>query len=101
MEKYGLSIDQGTTSTRAIVFDESGSVMSTGQLEHKQIMTKPSWVEHDPMEIWGNAPEVIGTALSRANITRHDIAAVGITNQRETTIIWNKTTGKPVCPKCT
>jgi len=96
MEKYVLSIDQGTTSTRAIVFDESGSVISTGQLEHKQIMTKPGWVEHDPMEIWGNAREVIGTALSRANITRHDIAAVGITNQRETTIVWNKTTGKPV-----
>ena len=96
MEKYVLSIDQGTTSTRAIVFDESGSVISTGQLEHKQIMTKPGWVEHDPVEIWGNAREVIGTALSRANITRHDIAAVGITNQRETTIVWNKTTGKPV-----
>jgi glycerol kinase len=96
MEKYVLSIDQGTTSTRAIVFDESGSVISTGQLEHKQIMTKPGWVEHDPMEIWGNAREVVGTALSRANITRHDIAAVGITNQRETTIVWNKTTGEPV-----
>jgi glycerol kinase len=64
MEKYVLSIDQGTTSTRAIVFDESGSVISIGHLEHKQIMTKPGWVEHDPMEIWGNAREVIGTALS-------------------------------------
>ncbi len=81
MEKYVLSIDQGTTSTRAIVFDESGSVISAGQLEHKQIMTKPGWVEHDPMAIWGNAREVVGTALSRANITRPDIAAVGIPNQ--------------------
>ena len=96
MDKFIISIDQGTTSTRAIVFNEAGSGVATGQLEHKQIMTQPGWVEHDAMEIWDNTREVIGQALSRANVTRHSIAAVGITNQRETTIVWNKRTGVPV-----
>jgi glycerol kinase len=93
---YVIAIDQGTTSTRAIVFDKQGSIVSTGQLEHEQIFPKPGWVEHDPNEIWKNTREVIGTALSRADITRHDIAAVGITNQRETAVVWNKHTGEPV-----
>lgn len=96
MEQFVISIDQGTTSTRAIVFNELGMDLASGQLEHKQIMPQAGWVEHDPMEIWNNAREVVGQALSRANITRHSIAAVGFTNQRETTVIWNKKTGLPV-----
>ena len=95
-KKYVLSIDQGTTSTRAMIFDHSGSVVSTGQLEHKQIFPRAGWVEHDPMEIWDNTREVIGQALSKANVTRHDIAAVGITNQRETTVVWDRATGTPI-----
>ena len=96
MEKFVISIDQGTTSTRAIIFNEAGHDLASGQLEHKQIMTQPGWVEHDAMEIWDNAREVVGQALARSNITRHSIAAVGITNQRETTVVWNKKTGLPV-----
>jgi glycerol kinase len=96
MTDYILSIDQGTTSTRAIIFDHSGSIVSTGQLEHEQIFPKAGWVEHDPKEIWNNTREVIGQALSKANITRHNITAVGITNQRETAVVWDKTTGEPV-----
>ncbi|PPF55207.1 glycerol kinase [Clavibacter michiganensis] len=95
-EKYIVAIDQGTTSTRAIVFDHSGSIVSTGQLEHEQIFPRAGWVEHDAMEIWRNTREVIGQALSKADITRHDVEAVGITNQRETAVVWNRTTGKPV-----
>jgi len=93
---YVLAIDQGTTSSRAIIFDKSGSIVSSGQLEHEQIFPKAGWVEHDPKEIWNNTREVIGQALSRANLTRHDIAAVGITNQRETAVVWDKTTGEPI-----
>lgn len=96
MTKFVIALDQGTTSTRAIVFNEAGSPVASGQLEHEQIMTQPGWVEHNPMEIWDNAREVIGQALSRANITRHNIAALGITNQRETAIVWNKKTGVPI-----
>jgi glycerol kinase len=96
MVKYVLAIDQGTTSSRAIIFDHAGSIVSTGQLEHQQIFPRAGWVEHDPMEIWDNTREVIGQALSKANLTRHDIAAVGITNQRETAVVWDRTTGKPV-----
>ena len=96
MADYVLAIDQGTTSSRAIIFDKSGSIVSSGQLEHEQIFPKAGWVEHDPKEIWNNTREVIGQALSRANLTRHDIAAVGITNQRETAVVWDKTTGEPI-----
>ncbi|MFP7833453.1 glycerol kinase GlpK [Marisediminicola sp. LYQ134] len=96
MTDYILSIDQGTTSTRAIIFDHSGSIITSGQLEHEQIFPKAGWVEHDPTEIWNNTREVIGQALSKANITRHNIKAVGITNQRETAVVWDKTTGKPI-----
>ena len=81
MEKFVISVDQGTTSTRAIIFNEAGMDVASGQLEHKQIMTQPGWVEHDAMEIWDNAREVVGQALGRGNITRHSIAAVGIPNQ--------------------
>lgn len=96
MADYILAIDQGTTSSRAIVFDHSGSIVSTGQKEHEQIFPKPGWVEHDPEEIWTNVREVVGLALTRANLTHRDIAAVGITNQRETAVVWDRTTGKPV-----
>ncbi len=96
MADYVLAIDQGTTSTRAMIFDRKGSVISVGQKEHEQIFPKAGWVEHDPAEIWHNTQEVIGLALSRADITRHDIAAIGITNQRETAVVWDKNTGKPV-----
>jgi len=96
MSSHILAIDQGTTSTRAIVFDHAGTVVSAGQREHEQIFPKAGWVEHDPMEIWRNVREVIGVALGKANLTRHDLAAVGITNQRETAVVWDKHTGKPV-----
>ncbi len=96
MSKYVIAIDQGTTSSRAIVFDHDGNIVSSGQKEHEQIFPKAGWVEHDATEIWDNTREVIGTALSKANLTRHDIAAVGITNQRETAVVWDRNTGKPV-----
>ncbi|MBN7792725.1 glycerol kinase GlpK [Microbacterium esteraromaticum] len=97
MAEYILSIDQGTTSSRAIIFDHSGSVVASGQKEHEQILPKAGWVEHDAAEIWRNVQEVIGLALTRAHLTRHDIAAIGITNQRETTVVWDRHTGEPVC----
>ncbi|MBN7792449.1 glycerol kinase GlpK [Microbacterium esteraromaticum] len=96
MSKYVIAIDQGTTSSRAIIFDRAGSIISVGQKEHEQIMPQASWVEHDAAEIWHNVQEVIGVALARADLTRHDIATVGITNQRETAVVWNKKTGVPV-----
>ena len=96
MAKYVIAIDQGTTSSRAIIFDKAGSVIAIGQLEHEQIFPRAGWVEHDPVEIWNNTREVIGQALSKANLTRHDIEAVGITNQRETTVVWDRHTGLPV-----
>ncbi|SDI00581.1 glycerol kinase GlpK [Agrococcus jejuensis] len=95
-DDYVIAIDQGTTSTRAILFDHAGSIVSTGQLEHEQIFPQAGWVEHDPKEIWNNAREVIGQALSKANVTRHNVKAIGITNQRETAVVWDKTTGEPV-----
>ncbi|MHA7181213.1 glycerol kinase GlpK [Arthrobacter sp. MDB2-24] len=95
-QQYVIAIDQGTTSSRAIVFDHKGDIVSSGQKEHEQIFPQAGWVEHDPAEIWDNTREVIGTALSKANLTRHDIAAVGITNQRETAVVWDRTTGKAV-----
>lgn len=96
MAEYVLSIDQGTTSSRAIIFDHAGAVVASGQKEHEQILPRAGWVEHDPAEIWQNVQEVIGLALTRAHLTRHDIAAVGITNQRETAVVWDRTTGEPV-----
>ncbi|GAA1942898.1 glycerol kinase GlpK [Agromyces allii] len=96
MADYILAIDQGTTSSRAIIFDKAGSIVSTGQLEHEQIFPKAGWVEHDAAEIWRNTGEVIGQALGKVNLTRHDIAAVGITNQRETAVVWDRNTGEPV-----
>ena len=96
MGSYILSIDQGTTSSRAIIFDHDGKIVASSQREHQQIFPQAGWVEHDPMDIWVNVREVSGEALSRAQLTRHDIAGIGITNQRETAIIWNRKTGLPV-----
>jgi glycerol kinase len=96
MTRYVGAIDQGTTSTRFIVFDRGGNIVASAQKEHKQIFPKPGWVEHDPLEIWHNAQEVAGAALARASLTPGDLAAVGITNQRETTILWDRRSGKPL-----
>lgn len=96
MPKYVAAIDQGTTSTRCILFDHGGNVVVVDQKEHQQIYPKPGWVEHDALEIWERTQEVVRGALNKANISTTDIAAVGITNQRETTLVWEKATGKPV-----
>jgi glycerol kinase len=96
MAKYAAAIDQGTTSTRFMVFDHSGQVVVVDQKEHEQIYPKAGWVEHDPMEIWTRCEEVVQGGLQKGNIDPKDIAAVGITNQRETTVVWDKATGKPV-----
>lgn len=96
MADYVLAIDQGTTSTRAIIFNHAGTIVSTGQLEHDQVFPKAGWVEHKPDQIWDNTRQVVGLALTKANLNHTDLAAVGITNQRETTVVWDRTTGKPV-----
>ncbi|ANS77399.1 Glycerol kinase [Serinicoccus hydrothermalis] len=96
MADYVLAIDQGTTSTRAIVFTKSGEIHSVGQKEHEQIFPKAGWVEHDPAEIWENTKEVIGTALGKGGLGNDDLAAIGITNQRETAVVWDKNTGEAV-----
>jgi len=93
--KYLAAIDQGTTSTRCIIFDRQGRIVSVGQKEHRQIYPQPGWVEHDPEEIWRNTQEVVAKARIAASIQVADVAAVGITNQRETTVVWNRRTGKP------
>jgi len=94
--KYILALDQGTTSSRAIVFDHAGKIRSVAQQEFTQRFPQPGWVEHDPMEIWSSEAAVIAEALSRIGIGAHQLAAVGITNQRETTIVWDAETGIPV-----
>ena len=94
--RYIASIDQGTTSSRCILFDERGRIVSVGQREHRQIFPKPGWVEHDAVEIWHNVLEVVQEALSKAQLTPADIVALGITNQRETTVVWDRATGAPV-----
>ena len=91
-----LALDQGTTSSRAIVFDHSGSIRAVAQREFRQIYPRPGWVEHDPMEIWATQSGVMAEALAKAAIPPSDIAALGITNQRETTVLWERATGKPV-----
>lgn len=96
--RHVLAIDQGTTSTRAILVDHAGRVVATGQKEHRQHLPRAGWVEHDPMEIWGTVREVVGLALSRADLTHRNIAAVGVTNQRETAVVWDRATGEPVYP---
>ncbi len=94
--KYVAAIDQGTTSTRCMIFDHAGNVVSIHQKEHEQIYPKPGWVEHDPLEIWERTQEVIAGALEKSGVKAEEIAAVGVTNQRETTVVWEKATGKPV-----
>jgi glycerol kinase len=96
MSNYVAAIDQGTTSTRCMVFDHSGQVVSVDQKEHEQIFPQAGWVEHDASEIWTRTQEVIDGALSKGGLSAGDIAAVGVTNQRETSVLWDKTTGKPV-----
>ena len=94
MAQYAAAVDQGTTSTRFMVFDHSGQIVSIDQKEHEQIYPKPGWVEHDPMEIWQRTEEVIRAGLDKVKLD--DLAAVGITNQRETTVVWERSSGKPV-----
>jgi glycerol kinase len=96
MADFVGAIDQGTTSTRFMIFDHGGNVKGVHQKEHEQIYPKPGWVEHDPMEIWSRTQEVIDGGLKAAGISAGDIAAVGVTNQRETTVVWDKNTGQPV-----
>ncbi|MET0812334.1 MAG: glycerol kinase GlpK, partial [Microbacterium sp.] len=96
MADHVLALDQGTTSTRAIVFDANGAIVATAQREHEQIFPRAGWVEHDPIEIWTNTQWVISTALDSAGLGAGDIAGLGITNQRETAIVWDKRTGRPV-----
>ena len=93
MAQYAAAIDQGTTSTRFMVFDHGGQVVSVDQKEHEQIYPKPGWVEHDPMEIWERTQEVVRAGLDKVQAS--DIAAVGVTNQRETTVVWDRSTGQP------
>ena len=95
--KYILALDQGTTSSRAIIFDHAGSIKAVAQKEFPQIFPQPGWVEHDANEIWGTQAGVAAQALAEAGLTAGDIAAIGITNQRETTVVWDRKTGKPIC----
>jgi glycerol kinase len=95
MPEYIAAIDQGTTSTRCMLFNQHGQIISTAQKEHSQIYPQPGWVEHDPLEIWDNTQEVIRSAITESDINPKDILAVGITNQRETSLIWDKRNGKP------
>ena len=88
MSKYVGAIDQGTTSTRFIIFDHSGNIVAVDQKEHKQIYPRPGWVEHDALEIWQNTQEVMQGAMAKAKCSVSDIAAIGVTNQRETTLVW-------------
>ena len=96
MQQYILSFDQGTTSSRAIVFDKTGSIISTAQKEFQQIYPQPGWVEHDPLEIWSSQISVASEAVVKGGLNVNDIIAIGITNQRETTIVWEKDSGNPI-----
>ena len=96
MATYVAAIDQGTTSTRCMIFDHAGNVVCFDQREHEQIYPQPGWVEHNPDELWERTQGVIRGALQKGGLTAKDLAAVGITNQRETTVVWNRKTGRPV-----
>src|SRR5580658_3360057 len=96
MADYLGAIDQGTTSTRFIVFDRGGRVVASAQREHAQVYPQPGWVEHDPEEIWRRTEEVMAEAMRQKSLRPGDLAAIGITNQRETTVVWNRKTGRPV-----
>jgi glycerol kinase len=95
--KHVLALDQGTTSSRAIVFDENGSMRAVAQKEFRQIFPQPGWVEHDADEIWSTQLGVAVEAVAKAGLKNSDIAAIGITNQRETTVVWDRRTSKPIC----
>ena len=96
MNKYIAAIDQGTTSTRCMIFDHGGQVVAADQREHAQLFAQPGWVEHDAPEIWERTQQVVAGALAKSGIARAQLAAVGITNQRETTLLWDRHTGQPV-----
>src|ERR1035441_9291579 len=96
MGSYVAAIDQGTTSTRLILFDSDGAIAAVDQREHEQIHLHAGWVEHDALEIWRRTEEVIAGALAAPGIQPADVAAIGITNQRETTVIWDRETGRPI-----
>ena len=95
-DKYILAIDQGTTSSRSIIFNHEGRIVSVGQKEHEQIFPRAGWVEHNPVEVWNAVREVVAEALAKASLNKDNIQAVGVTNQRETAVVWNKETGEPV-----
>ncbi len=97
MKQYIMALDQGTTSSRCIIFDRSGKMKSVAQKEFTQIYPKPGWVEHDPMEIWSTQISVATEAMAKLGASAEEIASIGITNQRETTVVWNKHTGQPIC----
>jgi glycerol kinase len=96
MPEHVAALDQGTTSTRFMIFDASGALVASEQQEHAQVFPRPGWVEHDPVEIWENATSCIEAALAKSGLSPADLAAVGITNQRETTVVWERSTGRPV-----
>ena len=96
MKKYVMALDQGTTSSRCILFDKKGNICSVAQKEFEQIYPKPGWVEHDAMEIWDSVHPLISDVMIKSQIKPYRIAAIGITNQRETTVIWDRHTGKPI-----
>src|SRR5213082_3273394 len=93
---FVLALDQGTTSSRAIVFERDGSIRASAQQEFRQIFPQPGWVEHDPTEIWATQSGVMHEALAKAGLSARDVAAIGITNQRETTLLWDRATGRPI-----
>ncbi len=96
MKRYVGAIDQGTTSTRFVIIDDGGSFVSVAQMEHDQVLPRPGWVEHRAEQIWDNTAAVIEEALAKASLTPSDLAGIGITNQRETSVLWDRTTGRPV-----
>src|SRR3954454_20811668 len=96
MAKYAAALDQGTTSTRGMIFDHGGNVVAVAQKEHEQIYPKPGWVEHDAKEIWQRPQEVMEEALKSGSASADDIAALATTNQRERAVVWDKTTGEPI-----
>ena len=95
--KFVATIDQGTTGTRFAVFNSDGTIVAYSYAEHKQIYPQPGWVEHDPTEIWRNTQRVIKETMKSSGIKPDEIAAIGVTNQRETTVVWDPQTGKPYC----
>src|SRR5437868_9720851 len=97
MTKHVLALDQGTTSSRAILFDHAGSIVAVAQKEFRQIFPKPGWVEHDPRDIWSTQAGVAAEVLTKASVAAADVAAIGITNQRETTVVWDRASGQPIC----